>query len=81
MMKLLTIFLKNIGVMPNGGTTFNNFCLFNYNIYSDHFFTLYSPHKDFYNTNIINWRLKKNDKKNVNRRNPFRTDQGRHNRK
>lgn len=64
--------------MPNGGTTLNNFCLFNYNIYSDYFFTLYNNvQRNFYNKEIKlnNWRLKKNDKKNVNRCYSFRTDQ------
>lgn len=75
MMKLLTNFLKNIGVMPNGGKTFNTFCLFNCNLYSNNFFKLYNPHKDFYNINKTNWRLKRNDKTNVNRCNSFRTDQ------
>lgn len=84
MIKLLKEFLKNISVMSNGDKTLNNFCLFNFNTYSDNFFTLYNNiQRNFYNkeTKLNNWRLIKNDKKNVNRCYSFRTDQGCYNRK
>ena len=84
MIKLIKIFLKNISVIPNGGTTLGDFCLFNFNTYSERFFPLYANiQSNFYKNKIIlnNWRLKKNDKKNVNRCNSFRTDQSRYNRK
>lgn len=64
--------------MPNGGKTLNSFYLFNNNVYSDNFFTLYNNlQRNFYNkeTKLNNWRLIKNDKTNVDRCNPFRTDQ------
>lgn len=83
MIKLITDFLKNIGVVPNGGKTFNDFCLFNLNLYSESFLPLYTNiQKNFYNKTILNnWRLKKNDKKDVNRCYSFRTDQSCYNRK
>lgn len=73
MIQLLIKFLKNINVLSNGDTTSLYFYLFNNAVLS-------TTQKDFYK-NRLYWRIEKNDKKNVNRCNPFRTDQSCYNRK
>ena len=84
MLKLLRNFLKNVNVLSNVDKTLEYFCLFN-TTYSAPLFALYNmTQKDFYNIKInkkLNWRLKKNDKKDVNRCYSFRTDQSCYNRK